>query len=158
MAYVTLVDVKAAAPQIEFSGFTRPTEDDVNRWIAEVEGGLNAQLVNLGYVLPFNTTDNPLSIAILRDMVVHAVIARVLTARLWGVSDNVDGSGWKTAQAYYDQRLTWLIDPTHPFELPDASQTILAPGKPRGWRFGNFNEDTDFTDEDGPRVTMRQEF
>lgn len=158
MAYTTLADVRSAAPQIEFSGFSKPTEDDVTRWIVDVEATLDGALRNLGYVLPLDVDDHPLSFAILRDMVVHAVIARVLQARLWGVSEGVDTSGALSAQKYFDDRLKWLQDPLHPFELPDAPQSTLAAGKPRSWGFGAFEEDTDYTSTTGPRVRMRQKF
>lgn len=157
MAYVTLTDIQDAAPQITLSGDSRPTEAVVTKWIGEVEASLSASLSNMGYTLPITAQDHPASFTLVQDLVVHGVIAKVLNARLWGVG-NVDQSGAKTAQMYYDDRLKWLKDPNHPYELPDAARNSGGVTKPHGWNFGSFVEDTTVDSDDRPRATMDQVF
>lgn len=148
LTVTTLADVLVQIPQIEITDQSRPTEAAVNDWIADIEATLNATLANLPpkqwqntpgcrtvLVMPVNPVVSPLTAAIVVDLVVHAVVARVLQARLFGIGD-VSGSGAKEAQAYYDERVAWLMDPTHPFMLPDVVTAVDCDDAGRSWFTG----------------------
>lgn len=132
----TLADIQELLPQVEISAVSRPTEAAVTDWLAETETLLFATLAHLPpkawrwnpawsslcrprYVTPIDPDASPISAAIVQDMVASFVAAKVLRARLLGIGD-VSTSGAKELQAVYDDRVKWLADPEHPFDLVDA--------------------------------------
>lgn len=146
----TLANITALLPQVEISAASRPDEATVTDWIGETETMLMATLAHLPpktwrwesswsplcrphYVTPLDLIDSPIAASIAKDMVVHAVAARVLQARLLGIGD-LSGSGAKELQQFYDDRITWLSDPDHPFDLPDAE--VVAAGADCGATVG----------------------
>jgi len=155
MAYTQVSDVRNAAPQIEVTAATKPSEGQVVGMITDVEREMNASLGHLGYDTPVTGTE---SVKICRDMVVHAVIAKILRARAFGQADpNEKGAG--SAQKHYDDRLKWLGDPRHPFELPDADRTDEATEKDASGQLLSAVDgiSEDFEDAD-LEITRRQVF
>ena len=114
--YATVDKLKEAAPQLRISANSRPTEDEVQEILDEVEADLDIQLANLGYTTPIT---GPLSLRILRHMVVQETISRTIISQAAGVR-NPDDLGAKRAHEQYQSRLDALINPDNPFALPDA--------------------------------------
>ena len=119
MPYCTPQDVRDLAPQITIDNTTKPNSGQVATMIADVERELEAALTNLGYDVPVTGTT---SVAILKDKVAHAVLARVLRARNFGTADVVN-TGAADAQRLFDGWLKALASPTDPTDLPDATTT-----------------------------------
>ena len=133
MAYVTIDDVRARFPQVQFSANTKPSEEQVGVWISEVEAQLNASLSNLGYIVPITEAVDILQI---KDRLVSKVGGRALRARLFGVGD-VSQDGSREAEAEYDKWLAALMNPRSPVELTASSRTsaevLKAGGVVRGF-------------------------
>lgn len=133
MSYCTPQDVRDLAPQIVIDNTSKPNSGQVATMIADVERELDAALTNLGFVVPVT---GPTSIAILKDKVAHAVVARVLRARNFGSADPGQiGAG--DAQKVYDVWLRALASATDPTDLPDATRTGGDVSKtPVNWNSG----------------------
>jgi hypothetical protein len=116
MAYATVDDVQALAPHLPaFSPASKPSVTQVQGFISDIERGLNATLGNLGYVTP---VVGPNAIAVLKDVVAHGALARVMRARAYGSNNPGDLEAAKQAQAIYDGRVKALGSSSDPFELP----------------------------------------
>jgi hypothetical protein len=120
MPYATLDDVRNLAPQIPISATSKPSDAQVDGFIASLERIVNASLANLGYVVPVTADE---SVAILRDMVSQGALARTLRARAIGTRNPADDQGAADAQKEFDTRLKALGSSRDPFELPDAERT-----------------------------------
>jgi hypothetical protein len=119
--YAILSEVKDAAPQL-FNTTTAAVPDSrVNAAIAIIDSQINAKLAAIGYTLPIDAAASPQAWAILKDIEVHGVIARLINTRAFGIDDPTK-FGSRTAQAYYDDKLDRLADADDPFRLPDAPQ------------------------------------
>ncbi len=118
MAYATVEDVQDKAPQLPaFTPSTKPSYTQVQGFVDDCERVVNASLANLGYVVPVTGTE---SVAILKDLVAHAALAKALRARGYGTNNPGDLAGAAAAQAYYDGKMKALGSDADPFELPDA--------------------------------------
>jgi hypothetical protein len=119
VSYCTPQDVRDLAPQLVIDNTSKPNTGQVTGMIEDVERELDAQLANLGYVTPVSA---PISAAILKDKVAHAVVARVLRGKHFGNADPGQ-VGAEQAQKVYDQWLKALASATDPTDLPDAART-----------------------------------
>lgn len=120
MAYAALSDVKALAPAVPITATSQPSEGSVLAWIADVERAFNASLKGIGYQTPVT---GPESVAILKLIVAHAVMAMVMRARPNPEQDP------ENFQRRYDAFLKALRDPNDPFELPDDAIQLDTPIK-----------------------------
>jgi len=116
MAYATLEDVRSSAPQLRLSDSSRPSRAEVEQIIQRVEAELNGVLKSIGFITPVTT---PVSISILKSMVVNEVIAQTLEQQYVGVGDP-RGFGSDIMHRRYQDRIKALLDPNDPFTLPDA--------------------------------------
>lgn len=119
MSYCTPQDVRDLAPQLVIDNTSKPNSGQVATMIADVERELDAALTNLGFVTPVSGV---VSVAILKDKVAHAVVARVLRARNFGNADPGQ-IGAADAQKVYDHWLKALASAGDPTDLPDATRT-----------------------------------
>jgi len=115
MPYAAVSDVRGLIPSVPIDAQSLPSEGTVQTWIADVERMLNVTLENSGFTVPVT---GPNAIAVLKQMVSHAVAAMVLRARPNPETDP------ETFQRWYDARIKALRDPADPFDLPsDAVRT-----------------------------------
>lgn len=149
MSYANLSDVRAAIPQIQITVTSRPTQDEVEQQIEQIEASLDITLANLGYATPVT---GALSLRILKDMVVQETVSRVLHAQSLGVRDPALLGADRAHQLYVD-RLRSLADPNDPFMLPDAARTDVGT-KMEVEISSNFLDDPTDTD----RITRDQVF
>ncbi len=119
MAYATLEDVRGKIPQIRIDATSRPNEVDVQEILDYTETSLDVMLQNLGYSVPVNSATSPRSVRILRDIVASEVASQTIKAQVAGVR-NPDDLGAKVLHDTYIEHIKQLIDPKHPFALPDA--------------------------------------
>ena len=151
MAYATTQDIRDRAPQIQITETSKPSEATVTEWLDDVHQTLDAALATIGYVTPVT---GPASMLVLRDMVVQKMISLILRARIYGIGD-VNQTGAKEADSFYEMRLAWLRDEQNPFVLPDAEVSGTgAIGAPGPKAFG-FVPDEDYIDQ-SPRATIGQ--
>lgn len=128
MAYATLATLKPLAPHITFTATSKPTADDVEGFLADVERFVNASLVTLGYVVPVT---GPESVKLLGDMVAHGALARALRSRAFATNNAADTQGAALAQGVFDRQLKALGTAKEPFILPDAARTGAVVEKER---------------------------
>lgn len=155
--YAQLSDIRALAPAITLDGTSRPTSGQAEVYLTEVEAEVNAVLGNLGYVTPIASTATAARVLV-KDLVAHGALAKVLRARAFGQDSNLlDGA--EKADRHYRDRLKALKDPSDPFELPDAERTDDAVTKGPDAQMGSFAEESfDDFDEEAPRITRAQVF
>lgn len=121
MAYATSEDVAALAPQLpSLTPTSKPSQPQVEAYVAATERQVDARLANLGYVVPITGEQ---SVAIVRDIVAHGALARTLRGRAFVTNNPGDLAGAKAAQDYFDAQFVALADPEDSFELPDAERT-----------------------------------
>lgn len=121
MPYATVTDVQNLAPHLPaFSSTSKPTLGQVQEFLTDVEGRLDASFGNLGYVVPI---EGAKSLPLVKDMVAHGALARVMRARAIGTANPGDLAAAKAAQDEFDGRLKALCSPSDPFELPDAPRS-----------------------------------
>jgi hypothetical protein len=114
--YVTLAQVKAAAPQLKFSGTSRPTEVEVADIITRIEAELDGVISSLGFETPVTGT---VSLMIVKQMILDEVISQAIVQQTVGVVDP-NNFGAKTLHDRYKEKIKALLDPNDPFTLPDA--------------------------------------
>lgn len=139
MAYAQVSDVAALAPQITIDGTTKPNTAMVQVMIAHAERDLDAALTNLGYVTPVTA---PVSVSILRDKIAHAVLARLIRSRAFGVTDPAE-QGANDAERVYRDWLRAIADSRSPVELPDAARTGEAIEKDAADLIGSHVQDSE---------------
>lgn len=144
MPYAVVADIRKLLPQISITPTSKPLEADVTTWLDEAEKELNLILRNLGYDTPVTDATDLVTV---RDMVTHKVGARVLRAKVFGIGD-VNTSGAKDLDAFYDVRIKWLGDDKHPFELANTTRNGREVVKPGGLVRGFMPESADATDAD----------
>lgn len=125
MAYCTPSDVVALAPQLTIDASSKPNTGQVVSMIGDVEQEVEAILGNLGYVVPITGTS---SLRIVKSKAAHGVLAMVLRARAFAVSEP-KAQGADEAEQVYRAWLKALASATDPTELPDAPRTDEAPEK-----------------------------
>jgi len=128
--YCSAVDVQARMPQFTLSATSKPSLEDVPALILDAEQELNAQLANMGYGVPIDPVVSPLSWQIVVAMTAYGTIWRILEARNAAVGGDATAQSAERANKYVADRLMWLGDPKHPFELTDAVRTQLEIMKP----------------------------
>jgi hypothetical protein len=128
--YCTPSDVQARMPQFPMTETSKPSLNDVPTMILDAEQELNAQLLNLGYIVPIVQTTSPLSWQVVVAMAAYSAIWRILEARNAAVGGDATAQSALRAEKYVTDRLGWLADPKHPFELTDCPRTAVAVVKP----------------------------
>ncbi len=119
MAYLNLVDLKAAAPQLRISADSRPNEAQVQAIIDQVSAELDVRMKNIGFETPISVATSPLSYRILQNIATREVLSQTLEMQYAGVS-NPDGYGATRFHEQFMEKLNQLLDPNDPFTLPDA--------------------------------------
>jgi hypothetical protein len=121
MPYITVGDVVAAAPGIEITAQSRPNLAQVNTFITDREREVNASLA-----AQFQTPiTGPLSLAKVRRIVTHLVLADVLRAKAYGKTNPRD-IGADTAEKEGRTLIDRILDPGDDYTLEDA---IVIAGK-----------------------------
>jgi hypothetical protein len=77
MPYVTLDDVRDALPQVDITAISKPNEGQVDDFIVQVEGRVDAVLAGLNYLTPI-TSD--VAVQQVREIVLIGVIAKVIVS------------------------------------------------------------------------------
>lgn len=154
--YAQVSDVRTAAPNVPITASTKPSEQDVQTFLTQLEAELNAILGNLGYVTPVASTATE-SRAILKDLVVTGGLARVMRARALGTDVSLLEAAKQLEKSYRD-RIAALKASDDPFELPDAEQTNGVIKAPADRLQSHADEAFDDFDVDAPRVTRAQGF
>lgn len=114
MPYASVQDVRDLAPHVPINNDTIPSEGTVSRWIGDTERMTDATIEGIGYATPIT---GETSRAIMKTIVAHAVMARVMRSR---PNPESDPAGF---QAISDTLLKRLRDPNDPLELTDAVKT-----------------------------------
>lgn len=155
--YAQISDIRALAPAVTLDASSRPSAGQAEVYLTEVEAEVNAVLGNLGYVTPIAESATSARL-IVKDLVAHGALAKVLRARAVGQDSNLL-EGAERVDRHYRDRLKALKNPDDPFELPDAERTDRAVTKGPDEQMGSFADDAfDDFDEDAPRVTRAQVF
>lgn len=116
--YVTVQNVKDSLPQLRINATSKPTESQVDDIIDVIESTLDSGLQGLGFTIPVSAT---LSKKILKDMVIKEVSSRVIIEQVAGTRDP-DDLGANRLHGIYAEMFRQLMDPNHPFTLPDAEK------------------------------------
>jgi len=119
MAYASVDQVRSRLPQVKITENSRPSESEVQDFINQVSAELDVALHNISFVVPITA---PLSLSIVRDMVVNEVPGKVLNSQFGGIR-NPDDLGAINFHAAYLEKFRALMNPNHPFTLPDAEPT-----------------------------------
>jgi len=122
VAYATVEDVQAEAPQLRLTDASRPTLDEARRLVAQVDSYVNTVVRGLGYATPVT---GPQSLILLRDIVVQGSIAKILKAMFYGIK-NPDDVGANEAWRDFTTKLKRLQDSDDPFVLPDAVMNVTT--------------------------------
>jgi hypothetical protein len=116
LPYVTINDVRNAAPQFRFGQNSRPGEAEINLIIQRVEASVDITFKSLGFETPIT---GPGSLLIVRKMVIDEVLAQTIEQQYAGVHDPKTFGSELFHQRYIDA-VKALVDPNDPFTLPDA--------------------------------------
>jgi hypothetical protein len=147
--YASVSDVRNLAPYVAITRDSTPSEGVVNAWISDVENSLNMFLESIGYVVP---VVGPRSVAAIKQMVAHAVIAMVLRARPNPEQDPV---------GFQDRFNAWmkaLRDPNDPTSLIDAEKNASGDATVKGSAVRVSSNLRDLLDEEPMRVNRNQVF
>lgn len=155
MAYATLQEVLDQAPQLKIHATSKPSTTDAEAIVASVNGQVNSVLNGLGYTIPISATESPLSVALLKDIVIQGSIAKILKAMFYGIRSPQD-VGANDAWREFTSKLSALGNQSDPMTLPDANMTAVAQHV-RSELDSNIS-DTDQTDETVFRPTRDQIF
>ncbi|HEY8410194.1 MAG TPA: hypothetical protein VIK76_02285 [Pyrinomonadaceae bacterium] len=144
--YTSVSDVKALAPHVPITNTSQPSEGTVNQWIGELEAMYDAQFRTLGFETPITGVH---SVVIVRQIIAHAVMARVMRSRPNPESDPENFQRWA------DTRMKALRDPNDPFDLDDAGKVDAAIKLESGMRVSsNFR---DIAAEPDTRITVTRD-
>lgn len=119
MAYVALLDVRAALPQLRLGPTDKPNEGQVGEFVEQVEAYVNSALKGIGYTVPIVSADAQ---PIVRELVLHGVISRVIRAMNLGVRDP-EQTGAAASERSFDRLLGRLLDPRDPLTLTGETIT-----------------------------------
>jgi hypothetical protein len=156
MAYATIDDVRALAPQFVMSTTTRPSEAQVIAYLDDVTLEVEAALSNLGYVVP--VASGPRALSMLRIIVAHGALSRAMYARSFGMGNPKD-MGTDEVEAKYQRWLKDLASPSNRLvELNDAPRTSRQPLKDAADRVLGIADLDDANYQSGPRATRDQVF
>ena len=124
MPYASLQDVRDLAPHVTINAQSQPSEGTVLRWISDIEISVDATLQGIGYQTPIT---GAAARVIVRDIVAHLVMARVMRGR---PNPETDPGGFETVGVGLLKRLR---DPKDPLELVGAVQldTPIKEGRTR---------------------------
>ena len=117
--YATVDQVRSRLPQVKINASSRPSETEVQDFIDQVSAELDVALANVSFTVPITS---PLSLSIVRDMVVNEVASKVLNSQFGGVR-NPDDLGAMNFHGAYVEKFRALMNPNHPFTLPDAERS-----------------------------------
>jgi hypothetical protein len=115
MPYITVSDVVNAAPGIDISAQSRPNIGQVQGFIVERERDLDSTLSPY-FQTPITGTQ---SLALVKRVLKHQVLADVLRAKAYGQSNPRD-IGADTADAQAKGIIDRILDPADEFTLVDA--------------------------------------
>jgi hypothetical protein len=119
MPYVTLEEVLDQAPQLKISATSKPNTTDAAKIVTATENYVNSVLKGLGYTTPIDMVVSPKSFAILQDIVIQGVIAKILKSMFYGVR-NPEDVGANGAWREFTNRLAALSNQSDPSILEDA--------------------------------------
>lgn len=160
MGYCQPTDIQARMPQFQMTATSKPSLDDVPAMIADTEQELDAQLTNMGYVVPIVQAAAPMSYQIVLAMSAQGTIWRILEARNAAVGGDATAQSAARALKYVTDRLGWLLDPKSPFELVDCPRSSSQVVKPAAilqridWPYGREGENWPFSQ----RTSLTQVF
>ncbi len=146
--YVSVSDVRQVAPYVPISRDSNPSEGTIATWVDDEETILNSTLAKMGYTTPIT---GPKSLVVVRKIVSHIVMARIMRARPNPESDP------KEFQNTADALMKRLTDPEDPFDLEDA---VKDPGVAvlKSSTIRVSSNLTDLLDEDPMRIHRNQIF
>jgi len=119
MAYVTLEEVLDQAPQLKINAQSKPNTTDASKIVTMTENYVNSVLKGLGYTTPIDPTVSPKAYAMIQDIVVQGVIAKILKSMFYGVR-NPEDVGANGAWREFTSRLSALSNQSDPSILEDA--------------------------------------
>ncbi len=125
MAYATLEEVLAQAPQIKITAVSKPNTDEAQKILDSVEAYVNAVLKGLGYQPPIILSDSPKAAAILKDIVIQGSLAKIMKSMFYGVR-NPNDVGANDLWREFQQKLAALSNQNDPMVLEDAVLTGVA--------------------------------
>lgn len=114
--YTSTSDVKALAPHVPITNASTPSEGSVAQWIGEIELMYDAQFRTLGFKSPLT---GPNSRSIAKQIIAHAVMARIMRSRPNPEQDPENFQRWA------DQRMKELRDPDSSLDF-DAEDKVDA--------------------------------
>jgi hypothetical protein len=117
-------------PQFSMTAISKPSLEDVPSMILDAEQELNAQLLNMGYIVPVDQATSPLSWQIVVAMSAYSAIWRILEARNAAVGGDATAQSAARSLKYVTDRLGWLADPKNTFELTDCPRNAYTVAKP----------------------------
>jgi hypothetical protein len=153
MPYASVSDVQGLIPFVPISRESKPSEGIIQQWIGDVEVSVDTALAALGYQIPLVAEEGKTTDAarrLLKDVIAHAIAARVLRSRPNPEQDP------ENFQKRWDAFWKALRDPADIFELPDLIMTSEAIVKESATRVSsNLKE---LLDEDPMRIHRTQVF
>lgn len=146
MAYVTIATLQARVPQFPLTATSRPTAEEAQIFITDVESEVEAMAATRGYIIPIT---GPISLRVLRHIVILGATARILYARAAGVGGDAAMQSADKFQKLYEDALKALWEPDGPFKLVDAP--VVGVGVPVPMARSSFLAGSDNGD---PRIEM----
>jgi hypothetical protein len=111
MPYATLQDVKVLAPNVMINAQSKPSSGTVAEWLGDTDRLVDAILKGIGYETPITGAT---SLSIVRQIVAHMVMARVMRSR---PNPEVDP---ETFQRWANDIIGRIKSPSDPLTLGDA--------------------------------------
>ena len=123
--YVNLDQVRSHLPQFQITNSSRPSSQQVQEFIDDLQDRVDSVLGNLGYDVPFNPVTYPDAVRILRGIILDGATSKILVSALAGVRnpEEFGASGfWKR----YENALKALANPDDPLILPGVEISLVA--------------------------------
>jgi hypothetical protein len=119
MPYATLEEVLDQAPQLKINAQSKPNTTDASKICVATDSYVNSVLKGLGYATPIDPAVSPKAFALIKDIVIQGVIAKILKSMFYGVR-NPEDVGANGAWREFTSRLSALSNQSDPSILEDA--------------------------------------